>query len=98
MKSSTQLRRTPNLAGLLIPLMFTWLTPSFTAQGVNPPPDGGYPNGNTAEGQSALFGLATGGYNTAMGFLSLATDTNGGVTTAVGGGAPLLYTATRKTA
>jgi len=98
MKSSTQLRRTPNLAGLLIPLMFTWLTPSFTAQGVNPPPDGGYPNGNTAEGQSALFGLATGGYNTAMGFLSLATDTNGGFNTAVGAGTLFLNTATGNTA
>ena len=30
------------------------------AQAVNPPPDGGYPGGNTAEGQSALLSLTTG--------------------------------------
>jgi hypothetical protein len=30
------------------------------AQAVIPPPDGGYPNGNTAEGDSALSGLTDG--------------------------------------
>jgi hypothetical protein len=29
-------------------------------QAVVPPPDGGYPNFNTAEGQNALFSLTTG--------------------------------------
>ena len=38
---------------------------------VVPPPDGGYPGGNTAEGASALFSLTTGSYNTAVGFFSL---------------------------
>jgi hypothetical protein len=56
-----------------------------TAQAVNPPPDGGYPGGNTAEGQAALFGLTSGGYNTAVGFLSLRTDTIGSFNTALGG-------------
>ena len=32
---------------------------------VNPPPDGGYPNNNTAEGTDALFNLTTGVGNTA---------------------------------
>jgi hypothetical protein len=30
-------------------------------QAVSPAPDGGYPGGNTAEGQNALFSLTTGG-------------------------------------
>ena len=38
---------------------------------VDPPPDGGYANGNTAEGESALFNLDAGNafFNTAVGFL-----------------------------
>ncbi len=31
-----------------------------TARTVAPPPDGGYPNANTAEGEDALFSLTTG--------------------------------------
>jgi hypothetical protein len=30
------------------------------ARAVDPAPDGGYPNGNTAEGEDALFSLTTG--------------------------------------
>src|SRR5216684_2250914 len=59
------------------------------AQAVSPPPDGGYPGGNTAEGQTALFSLTTGGYNTAVGFYSLRNDTTGGFNTAIGAGALL---------
>ena len=47
---------------------------SPNAWAVSPLPDGGYPGGNTAEGQSALFSLTTGGYNTAVGYLSLRND------------------------
>ena len=57
------------------------------AQAVSPPPDGGYPGGNTAEGQKALLSLTTGGFNTAVGFLSLGNDTAGEFNTAVGAGA-----------
>lgn len=52
--------------------------------GVSPAPDGGYPGGNTAEGQNALLNLTTGGYNTAVGFVSLRSDTTGSGNTAIG--------------
>jgi len=62
------------------------------AQAVIPPPDGGYPGGNTAEGQAALRSLTTGGFNTAVGFLSLRSDSIGSFNTAVGAGALLANT------
>ena len=39
------------------------------AQAVSPAPDGGYPGGNTAEGQNALLSLTSGTYNTALGLV-----------------------------
>jgi hypothetical protein len=54
------------------------------AQALNPPPDGGYPGGNTAEGQNALLSLTSGTYNTAVGFASLKSNTLGNVNTAIG--------------
>jgi Chaperone of endosialidase len=56
------------------------------AEAVNPPPDGGYPGGNTAEGQAALLNLTTGGFNTAVGWFSLRSLTNGQFCTGVGAG------------
>ena len=47
------------------------LTISPMAHAVSPSPDGGYPGGNTAEGQQALLSLTTGTYNTAVGLFSL---------------------------
>ncbi len=61
---------------------FTGFAPK--AFGVNPPPDGGYPGKNTAEGQDALFGLRDGNSNTATGFNALKTNTNGDRNTANG--------------
>jgi hypothetical protein len=55
-------------------------------QAVNPPPDGGYPGFNTPEGQNALSGLTTGIGNTAVGWFSLFSNTDGSFNTAVGAG------------
>ncbi|HKF96021.1 MAG TPA: hypothetical protein VKB96_15795, partial [Gammaproteobacteria bacterium] len=63
---------------ILIAIVFLSLAADGTnAHAVIPPPDGGYPGGNTAEGQAALLDLTTGGFNTAVGFLSLRSDTTG---------------------
>ena len=68
------------------------LTLSPRVQAVVPAPDGGYPGGNTAEGQSALLGLTTGGYNTAVGFFSLRSNTTHSFNTAIGAGTLLVNT------
>ena len=67
-------------------------------QAVNPPPDGGYAGGNTAEGQNALLKLTTGGFNTAVGFLSSSSNTAGAFNTAIGAGTLLANTADNNTA
>jgi hypothetical protein len=67
-------------------------------EAVAPAPDGGYPGGNTAEGQAALLSLTTGGFNTAVGLFSLRSDTSGSFNTAIGAGTLLLNTATENTA
>ena len=51
---------------------------------VSPPPDGGYPNGNTAEGDNALFSLTSGAGNTAIGSDVLFSNTTGSDNTATG--------------
>ena len=69
-----------------------------TSQAVSPPPDGGYPGGNTAEGQAALLRLTTGTYNTAIGIYSLLSLTDGSFCTGVGAGTLLVNTANQNTA
>jgi hypothetical protein len=54
------------------------------APAVVPPPDGGYPGGNTAEGTSALATLTTGVWNTALGCQTLLRLTTGNQNTATG--------------
>jgi Chaperone of endosialidase len=63
------------------------------SQAVIPPPDGGYPGFNTAEGQNALFNLTTGSANTAVGWFSLWGNTQASFNTATGAGALLFNTA-----
>jgi hypothetical protein len=55
-----------------------------TVRAVSPPPDGGYLNNNTAEGEEALFELTTGDNNTAIGFEALFNVTTGTLNTAIG--------------
>ena len=75
-------------ATILLGLAWFALLPG--AQAVSPAPDGGYPGGNTAEGQNALLSLSTGTYNTAVGLFSLRSDAGGRFNTAVGAGTLLL--------
>jgi trimeric autotransporter adhesin len=68
------------------------------AQAVVPPPDGGYPNFTTAEGQNALLTLTTGAANTAVGWSSLLSNATGSFNTATGAGTLLFNTADENTA
>lgn len=77
-----QLKRTT--PAFLIALLIVCPGLSPKAQAVSPPPDGGYPNQNTAEGDNSLFSLTTGTDNTAIGFNALVNNTSGGFNTATG--------------
>ena len=70
-----QIKEATSLFVIAVLLACVGLVP--LARAVVPPPDGGYPGGNTAEGQNALFSLTTGGFNTATGWLSLRSTRNG---------------------
>jgi hypothetical protein len=68
------------------------------ARAVVPPPDGGYANFTTAEGQNALFSLTSGAANTAVGWFSLKSVTTGSFNTGVGAGTLVLNTGDANTA
>src|SRR5438067_13535081 len=69
---------------LLIALTFACFGPLPITLALLPPPDGGYPNGNTAEGDDALLNLTSGTNNTAIGFEALLNNTTGFQNTATG--------------
>jgi hypothetical protein len=83
---------------VLILLMLACFALLPGTQALTPAPDGGYPGGNTAEGQAALHSLTTGGFNTAVGYLSLRSNITNSFNTAVGAGALLANTADNNTA
>jgi len=80
------IRRSPLRRGfpvILLALAFTFVL-SPMARAVNPPPDGGYDNGNTAEGDGALFSATADAVrNTAIGYQALYSN-RGGENTATG--------------
>ena len=95
MKSSIQPeKRTP--LTLIFVILACFGIPN--TQAVVPPPDGGYPGGNTAEGQNALLNVTSGEFNAAIGWLSLKNLTTGNFNTAVGAGTLALNMAEENTA
>jgi hypothetical protein len=89
--------KTKTLSLVIIPVLAYFSAPA-TSQAVTPPPDGGYPGGNTAEGQNALLNLTTGTFNTAVGWLSLQSNLTLDLNTAIGAGTLLANTADNNTA
>jgi len=84
----------------VIPITFALVCFGFApfSQAVNPPPDGGYAGGNTAEGENALASLTTGTFNTAVGWRSLLNNDTGRYNTAVGAGCLFINMAEENTA
>ena len=85
-------------ASLVVALALACFVVLPNAPAVIPPPDGGYPGGNTAEGDNALFSLTSGRFNTAVGLFSLASNTEGTSNTAIGAGTLPFNTADHNTA
>jgi len=98
MNSLIQFKTT--VVSLVITVLLSCFGLLSRAQAVSPPPDGGYPGGNTAEGDNALFNLSPqdGAFNTAIGFYALFANMTGSFNTAVGAGALDLNTSHNNTA
>jgi hypothetical protein len=79
-------------------MLLAVITFASAALAVDPPPDGGYPNRNTAEGEDALFSLTTGSDNTAVGYHALHNITDSSQNTAIGANALANATAGPNTA
>jgi hypothetical protein len=98
MKTFNQTQQTRKLSGFVIATLLAWVGLLPNTKAVSPAPDGGYPGGNTAEGQNALLSLTAGTYNTAVGLFSLLSNQEGQFNTGVGAGALLANTAHQNTA
>jgi hypothetical protein len=98
MKKFINIQTTTVVLSSLVLVCFALSQMAQAAPDVNPPPDGGYPRGNTAEGSSALFSLTNGYYNNAVGFLSLFSLTTASFNTGDGAGTLLLNNANENTA
>jgi len=85
-------------AFIIMPFVLMCVATLPGARAVSPPPDGGYPGGNTAEGTDALLSLSSGTNNTAIGADALANNVSGNDNTAVGFQALLLATGNHNTA
>src|SRR5437764_9409270 len=83
---------------LFVSLLIGCFAISPMAQAVSPAPDGGYGNGNTAEGTNALFSLTNGATNTGIGVNALFSLRTGSQNTAVGANALKNNTASQNTA
>ncbi len=82
------INRSPLRCGFFtLAIALCWFALVQNTQAVNPPPDGGYPGANTAEGTDALFDLTSGIANTAVGFNALHDNTTGTHNTAIGASA-----------
>jgi trimeric autotransporter adhesin len=88
-KATTPRRKNLPRGLFLIPfvLALAGLALAPTARALHPPPDGGYPNETTAEGDGALSSLTTGEGNTALGSNALNANTTGNNNTATGANA-----------
>ena len=83
---SYSIEHSPSLPPFIF-VVLACLALSPLAQAVNPPPDGGYPNRNTAEGDDALLNLTTGKDNTAIGHDAMKSVTDRSENTALGANA-----------
>src|SRR6478735_6508900 len=75
---------------LLIPLILVCFAFAPQTRAVSPPPDGGYPNFTTAEGQQALQHLTGGAANTGLGWRALFNAGDASFNVGVGAGALVL--------